>query len=314
MSHSLWHASCRRTPCSSFRRRGTAPSLHCSCKAWKKQRVSLQEYDQTAATTVLKATKAAQRGFTRACGTQVCLVLALRHANGTTDEVRGQRDLIQPGWRLREVVQNGIRFPWKPWCCRRVQGKPSRHFETLRRHRVGGEELGWNARLDHLEGCIGHLRDLDLRLWPKLVHKPTCITPRADAFLREVKARLRAGTQLCRFVCERAVCPHFALVGQPELAHAGELHGLLLLGFRHGFQSRGAKCCRWNTTGNLTCKHSTDAEQYTAACESMPIPVVPFCAGRQRTMSYKIDLMLCIHPSTKLIICCLPMGKGGNIA
>ena len=46
----------------------------------------------------------------------------------------------------------------------------------------------------------------------QLVHESTCLPPRAEAVLHEVKTRLRAGTQLRRGVCKRTVCPHFALL------------------------------------------------------------------------------------------------------
>ena len=63
--------------------------------------------------------------------------------------------------------------------------------------------------------------------------EPARLPTHAGAGLGELEARLRARAQLRRVVGKGAVCPHLALVRPPELAHASELHGFLLLGFGH---------------------------------------------------------------------------------
>ena len=65
------------------------------------------------------------------------------------------------------------------------------------------------------------------------MHEPARLPALAGAGLGELEARLRARAQLRSLVGKGAIRPHLALVRPPELAHASELHGFLLLGFGH---------------------------------------------------------------------------------
>ena len=84
------------------------------------------------------------------------------------------------------------------------------------------------------------------------MNEPACLPALAGAGLGELEARLWTRAQLRSLVGKGAVCPHLAFARPPELAHARELHGFLLLGFGHvvvrQLQGRGRLLSGYRTT------------------------------------------------------------------
>ena len=193
--------------------------------------------------------------------------------DGQSDVLQAQRDLTEtgaPGVSVHRQLHARTKA-MSPKTCLHAQVLESRRWaQAGQRSHHGRQGRGRQvARLRRVDarGSQGHCpadtckqilllmrgrkQTVGFATFLHVLHRmdePARLPPHTGAGLGELEARLWTRAQLRRVVGKGAVCPHLAFVRPPELAHARELHGFLLLGFGHAAR-RATSQLQYRTTG-----------------------------------------------------------------